>query len=57
VNPNGHHGGLGSTTAHNQILDVIDASTSPADYKVKLQNWANDRLDGGAAALPPGLRP
>jgi len=57
VNPGGRHGGLGSTTAHNELLGIIDSS---ADYNMfvrRLQNWANYRLEGGVNALPAGLRP
>jgi hypothetical protein len=56
-NPPGRHGGPGSTAAHNEILDIIDTSPDYATFKTRLQQWANNRLEGGAAALPPGLRP
>jgi hypothetical protein len=56
-NPPGGHEGEGATTAHNQILKIIDSSPDFATYKTRLQGWANDRLEGGADALPPGLRP
>jgi hypothetical protein len=57
VNPPGRHGGRGSTTAHNEMLAIIDSSTNYAEFKSRLQTWANNRLEGGAAALPEGLRP
>ena len=56
-NPAGGHKGEGSTTTHNQILKIIDSSPDFATFKSRLQNWVNDRLEGGADALPPGLRP
>jgi hypothetical protein len=57
VNPSGHHGGLGSATAHNELLGIIDSSNSYADFVRRLQSWALNRLEGGVNALPPGLRP
>ncbi|MFC6648538.1 hypothetical protein [Paenibacillus rhizoplanae] len=57
VNPKGKHGGKGSTTAHNELLDIIDSSTDYGMFKRRLQNWANYRFDGGADALPNGLKP
>lgn len=56
-NPTGGHKGKGSITTHNQILKIIDSSPDFPTFKTRLQHWANDRLEGGAAALPPGLRP
>ncbi|MBI3836667.1 MAG: hypothetical protein HY288_01870, partial [Planctomycetia bacterium] len=56
-NPTGGHKGEGSTTTHNQIKKIIDSSPDFATFKTRLQKWANDRLEGGAGALPPGLRP
>ncbi len=49
------HGGEGSTTAHNEILDLVDQSNSFPEYKGKLQDWADTRLSGGRADLPDGL--
>jgi hypothetical protein len=57
VNPKGKHGGKGSTTAHNELLDIIDSSTDYDMFKRRLQNWANYRFDGGVDALPNGLKP
>jgi hypothetical protein len=56
-NPTGGHKGKGSITTHNQILTIIDSSPDFATFKARLQKWANDRLEGGAGALPAGLRP
>lgn len=56
VNPAGFHGGLGSGTAHREIFALIDQSSSFADFKAKLRDWASRRLEGGANALPEGLR-
>jgi len=57
VNPNGSHGRKGSTTAHNELIGIIDSSPDFETFKRRLQNWANYRLEGGAEALPEGLRP
>lgn len=57
VNPAGRHGGFGSTTAHNELLGIIDSSLDYATFVRRLQTWAHYRLPGGAASLPPGLRP
>jgi hypothetical protein len=57
VNPAGRHGGPGSTIAHNEILSIIDTSPDYATFVTRLQQWASNRLQGGANALPPGLRP
>lgn len=57
VNPTGRHGGTGSTTAHNELLDVVDTSLDYEQYLRRLQNWANYRLEGGTEALPSGLQP
>lgn len=57
VNPNGKHGGKGSTKAHNELLGIIDSSTNYEMFKRRLQNWANYRLDGGVDSLPSGLKP
>ncbi|CAF1851163.1 ribonuclease YeeF family protein [Bacillus subtilis] len=55
VNPVGKHGGLGSTAAHNELLGIIDSSLNYNMFVRRLNNWANYRLKGGAAALPEGL--
>lgn len=57
TNPEGRHGGPGSSTAHNELFDLIDRARNFNEYKTLLQGWANRRLPGGAASLPPGLRP
>jgi hypothetical protein len=54
-NPPGNHGGLGSTKAHNEILDIIDNSTSYDQFKNSLKQWADHRLEGGSASLPNGF--
>jgi RHS repeat-associated protein len=54
-NPNGIHGGLGSTKAHNEILNIIDTASDYNDFKRRLRMWAHNRLEGGVDALPPGL--
>ncbi|KQS93006.1 hypothetical protein [Chryseobacterium sp. Leaf394] len=54
-NPPGVHGGLGSTTAHNEILELIDSSKDFKSFKKKLINWSNRRLEGGAESLPKGF--
>ncbi|GAF65106.1 hypothetical protein BTS2_2004 [Bacillus sp. TS-2] len=56
VNPNGVHGGLGSTKAHNELLAIIDTSSDYATFVRRLNNWANYRLEGGVPSLPEGLR-
>jgi hypothetical protein len=56
-NPSAGHKGPGSQTAHNEILEIIDTSPDFATFRTRLQRGANDRLVGGADALPPGLRP
>ncbi|WP_426344486.1 LysM peptidoglycan-binding domain-containing protein [Pseudoduganella sp. R-32] len=56
VNPQWMHGGEGSTTAHNEIINEVKASTNFMDYKMKLQTWADRRLLGGRNALPEGLK-
>lgn len=55
-NPSGIHGGKGSTTAHNQIIRIIDTSSSYEEFVTRLNNWANDRLVNGVQGLPEGLR-
>ncbi|WP_315069724.1 RHS repeat-associated core domain-containing protein [uncultured Clostridium sp.] len=56
VNPKGAHGGRGSTTAHNELLKIIDSSTDYDTFIRRLNNWANYRLDGGIDSLPKGLQ-
>ncbi|MDU1350953.1 MAG: hypothetical protein E6942_16865, partial [Clostridium argentinense] len=56
VNPKGVHGGRGSTTAHNELLKIIDSSTDYDTFIRRLNNWANYRLDGGIDSLPKGLQ-
>ena len=56
VNPDGVHGGRGSTTAHNELLDIIDSSQNYAEFRDGLREWADRRLKGGVDALPEGLR-
>jgi hypothetical protein len=56
ANPSWTHGGQGSTTAHNEIIAIINRSSSFAEYKANLQVWADTRLVGGRGALPDGLR-
>ena len=57
VNPIGQHGKRVSTTSHNELIEIIDTSPDFDTFKRRLQNWANYRLEGGAEALPEGLRP
>ena len=56
INPDWVHGGIGSTTAHNELLNIIDNSLDRADFTRQLNNWANYRLTNGVNDLPPGLR-
>jgi hypothetical protein len=56
TNPAWGHGETGSTTAHNEIIRLVDSSSSFADFKARLQAWADTRLVGGRGALPAGLR-
>jgi hypothetical protein len=56
-NPPGCHGGPGSYEAHKEIGEIIDRSPDYATFRQSLQRWADHRLEGGANALPPGLRP
>ena len=53
----GGHGGLNSTAMHNEILAIVDSSPNYETFVSRLRAWADRRLVGGAAALPPGLRP
>ena len=50
------HGGLGSTKAHNELLDIIDTSIDYSMFKRWLNNWDHYRLQGGVSSLPAGLR-
>lgn len=52
----GKHGQLGSTTAHNELLGIIDSSVDYDMFIRRLNNWANYRLKGVVDALPEGLR-
>ena len=54
ANPYGIHGGRGSTTAHNEILGIIDSSNNYKTFVRRLNNWANYRLEGGVVSLPEG---
>ncbi|MEA3318380.1 MAG: LXG domain-containing protein [Bacillota bacterium] len=56
VNPDGVHGGLGSTRAHNELLAIIDTSIDYNTFIRRLNNWADYRLEGGISSLPSGLR-
>ena len=56
INPLGFHGGTGSTTAHNQILRLINEATSYEEFVYMLNEWAVDRLPNGVIDLPEGLR-
>lgn len=56
VNPDGRHGGVGSTTAHNELFALIDRASSFAEFKMFIQDWASRRLPNGVADLPEGLR-
>jgi hypothetical protein len=53
----GAHGGLNSTTMHNEIIAIADSSSDFATFLSRLRAWAERRLEGGAQALPPGLSP
>ncbi|MBS5886859.1 hypothetical protein [Clostridium sp.] len=52
VNPKGVYGGRGSTTAHNELVKIIDSATDYDTFIRRLNNWANYRLDGGIDSLP-----
>lgn len=56
VNPISKHGDIGSTTAHNELLKIIDSSLDYSTFKRRLKNWAHYRLKGGINSLPEGLR-
>jgi hypothetical protein len=55
--PTGQHGGEFSTTFHNKIFEIADKAPDFATYKRELAKLAEEYLEGGAAALPIGLRP
>jgi hypothetical protein len=55
VNPTGKHGGLGSTKAHNELLEIIDTSDDYNTFVRRLNNWSNYRLKGGTGSLPEDL--
>jgi hypothetical protein len=55
-NPTGRHSATGSTAWHNELIQVVDDSSSFADFKRHLNTWADRRLDGGRDALPKDLR-
>lgn len=56
VNPQGVHGGKGSTKAHNELLDIVDNSKNYDQFVTGLNKWANSRLPNGINDLPEGLR-
>ena len=56
VNPEGKHGKIGSTTAHNEILDIINSSIDYDMFVRRLNNWADYRLKNGRNSLPEGLK-
>jgi len=43
VDPNGVHGGLGSTKAHNELLAIIDTSSDYNIFVRRLNNWVDYR--------------
>ncbi len=56
INPDGKHGGRGSTLAHNELLEIIDSSSDYEAFVRRLNEWANHRLEGGSKALPIKLQ-
>lgn len=65
INPAGHHGRKGSTTVHNEIIEIIKSSSDYEDFKRQLRTWADYRLPEveingkiypGSAGLPGYLR-
>jgi hypothetical protein len=56
INPEGRHGGPGSTQWHNELLEIIDNSDSFTEFREKLNTWSDQRLKGGRNSLPEGLR-
>ena len=57
TNPDGRHGGAGSTLTHNQIFGMIDQAGSFEDFVKRLNFWADSRMPQGRNGLPEGLRP
>ncbi len=56
-NPRGSHmSKVGSTQWHNELIELVDTSSDFDDYKRKLHDFANQRLVGGAGALPKKLK-
>jgi RHS repeat-associated protein len=55
--PSGGHGEDFSGTFHNMIFEIADKAPNFAAFKEGLAKLADKWLEGGAAALPPGLRP
>ncbi|MEK3993445.1 recombinase family protein [Psychrobacillus sp. FSL K6-2365] len=47
---------LGSSKAHNEFLAIIDTSSDYDTFVRRLNNWANNKLEGGVSSLPQGLR-
>lgn len=65
INPTGHHGGNGSTTFHNELIEIIKSPTDYDDFKRRLHSWADYRLpeieiDGkiypGSVRIPGNLQ-
>lgn len=56
VNPPARHGGPGSVRAHHELLAILEQSESFAEFKARLEIWAETRVAGGAQALPAKLR-
>lgn len=65
INSAGHHGSIGSTTAHNEIKAIIKSSLDYDDFQRRLHTRADYRLpeieiDGkiypGSARLPGNLQ-
>ena len=54
---NDKNGGKGGMKVHERLYDLVDQSPDFATDRHKLQIWADERLPGGASALPRGLRP
>lgn len=47
---------LGSSKVHNEFLAIIDTSSDYDTFVRRLNNWANNKLEGGVSSLPQGLR-
>lgn len=56
VNPVGKHGQLGSTSAHNELLGIIDSFGDYDMFTRRLNRLGQYRLKGGVDALPEGFR-